>query len=50
MRLSVYQEVCFWSAAMGAGFMVAALRGLLEDRFALSRRRWMALLAGSRQR
>ena len=46
MRLSLYQEVCFWGAAFGAGFMLAALRGLLEDRFPLSRLCWMALLAG----
>ncbi len=46
LRLSIYQEVCFWGLAIGAGFVLLALRGLIEAHFPLARLIAMAVLAG----
>jgi hypothetical protein len=46
MRLSIYQEICFWAGALASGFVYGALRCLLEDRYPAARLTWMAILAG----
>nr|WP_294563371.1 hypothetical protein [uncultured Rhodopila sp.] len=46
MRLSIYQEVCFWAGALASGFVYGALRCLLEDCYPAGRLTWMAILAG----
>ncbi len=46
MRLSIYQEICFWAGALAAGFVYGALRCLLENRYPSGRLTWMAILAG----
>jgi hypothetical protein len=46
MRLSIYQEICFWAGALASGFVYGALRCLLEDRYPAVRLTWMAILAG----
>ena len=46
LRASIYQEVLFWAAAMVAGFVYCAVRGLLLGRFTASLLAGMALLAG----
>jgi hypothetical protein len=46
MKLSIYQEVCFWAGALASGFVYGALRCLLEGRYPGVRLTWMAILAG----
>ncbi|MCW3475463.1 hypothetical protein [Limobrevibacterium gyesilva] len=46
LRTSIYQEVLFWSAAITAGFVYCAVRGVLLGAFTTRRLACMAALAG----
>jgi hypothetical protein len=46
LRGSIYQEVVFWAAALGAAFVYCAVKGIILARFTLRLLAWMALLAG----
>jgi len=46
LRTSIYQEVAFWAAALGAAFVYCAVKGIILDRFTPRLLAWMALLAG----
>jgi hypothetical protein len=45
LRVSIYQEVVFWAAAMASGFVYCAVRGVILGRFTLGLLAVMALLA-----
>jgi hypothetical protein len=46
LRVSIYQEVLFWTLAMASVFLYAAMRGLLAQRFSPGMLAVMAAMAG----
>jgi hypothetical protein len=46
LEATIYQEVVFWAAAIGAAFVYCAVKGLLLNRFSTGLLNWMALLCG----
>jgi hypothetical protein len=46
LRVSLYQEVVFWSGAIAAAFVYVGIRGLLREDFSKPDLAWMAALAG----
>jgi hypothetical protein len=46
LRATIYQEVVFWAAALGAAFVYCAIKGIILARFTPGLLSWMALLAG----
>jgi hypothetical protein len=46
LKATIYQEVAFWAAALGAAFVYCAVKGIILARFTPGLLLWMALLAG----
>src|SRR5262249_17661214 len=46
LKATLYQEVVFWAAALGAAFIYCAIKGIILARFTPGLLSWMALFAG----